>query len=188
VPDPFATAAEMAQFSNMTVPEDLARMQMLLDAASAEIRGQTGQVLSTVAADVVTLGPTSVRTLYLPQRPVTAIITVVVKGVTLASTDYSFSSYGHLVHGGTPADYSTKTWPDGATVTYDHGYAEFSTEYQRIKTICIEVALRAFTMNERSASETLGMTVLESGGYSPEIFLTAGERMSLMNFDPIGVG
>lgn len=184
--DPFATAAEMAQFANMNLPDDLARMQMLLDAASAEIRGATGQVLSTVAADVVELGPTSARSLYLPERPVTEITLLEVSGDPV--TAYSFTPYGQIVHGLTPADYSWENWPFGATVTYDHGHAEDSSEYQRIKTLCIEVALRAFTMNERSASEVLGSTVMESAGYAPEIFLTPGERMSLLGFAPVGVG
>lgn len=186
MPDPFATAEEMSAYANMPIPADLARMQLLLRLASAEIRAYTGQVLSTVAADVVTLGPTAKRTLYLPERPVTAITTVLVSGV--AVTAYSFTEDGNIVHGATPAAYSQESWPNGATVTYDHGYAEFSTEYERVKDVAIEVALNAFTMNERGVSEVLGTTVLETSGYSPAIFLTPEQKRKLDELEVASVG
>jgi hypothetical protein len=190
VSDPFATAQELGQFIGLTPPADLSRMQAFLEAASAEIRGHLGQTVSQVAADVVTLGPTSKRTLYLPERPVTAITTVLVSGV--AVTAYSFTEDGNIVHGLTPAAYSQESWPFGATVTYDHGYAETSDEYKRIKTVCLEVAANAYTLNSQGASEMLGgpdgANAVESAGWAPAIFLTPSQRRDLTQFDPIGVG
>jgi len=186
VADPFATASELAQLIGQTEPPDLARMQMFLELASAEIRGYAGQVLSEVTGDVIVFEPTWSQTLYLPERPVTAITTVTVKAV--ATTDYRLLDERKIVRGSDPNVLSSLSWSYGATVTYTHGYAETTEPYKSVKTICLEAASRAFTMNERSASEVLNTTVLESAGYSPEIFLTQGEKMQLDAFSPVAVG
>jgi hypothetical protein len=54
---PFATAQELCEWTGMPVPDDLARTQALLDSASAAIRRFTGQTLSEVTSDIVTLEP-----------------------------------------------------------------------------------------------------------------------------------
>ena len=64
-------------------------------------------------------------------------------------------------------------------MTYSHGYAETDPEFGVFRSICIESASRAFTLNERSASEAMGSTLMESAGYSPEVFLTQGEKEML---------
>jgi len=187
VSDPFATAGELSQLIGNTEPTDLSRMQLFLDLASAEIRRYTAQTLSTVAADVVILPALERTTLILPERPVTAITTVVAGGVTLSSaTDYWFTRAG-LLHAGTIAVEGT-FWSSGATVTYDHGYAETTDEYKALKAVCLESASRAYTLNERSASEAMGSTLMESAGYAPEVFLTLGEKMSLADFGKVLVG
>mgnify|MGYP003519697123 CR=1 FL=1 len=183
--DPFASASDLAEYINVGLPDDLSRMQALLRAASAVIRGYTGQVLSPVVNEQITVQPMYSLTtgqmlplpraygelIFLPQRPVTAISGITISGV--AFTSFSFTSAGIL--------YRTdgNAWTNAAVVTYSHGWAETTDEYQTIKNICIEAAARAYTMNERSASEVLGSTVLESAGYSPEVFLTEGEKMQL---------
>jgi hypothetical protein len=186
VSDPFATAGELSQLIGNTEPTDLARMQLFLDLASAEIRRYTGQTLSTVAGDVIILPALERTTLVLPERPVTAITTVVAGSVTVPSTDYWFTRAG-LLHSGTIAVEGT-FWSLGATVTYDHGYAETTDEYKAIKAVCLESASRAYTLNERSASEAIGATLMESAGYAPEVFLTLGEKMSLADFGKVLVG
>ena len=184
---PFATATELCEFSGIPIPSDLARIQALLDAASAEIRGYIGQLGSGVVNETVviqpqynTLGqvyplPSSYgEILLLPERPVTTVSSITWNGA--AFTAFGFTSAGVL--------YRTdgRAWaPYPATVVYNHGYAETTDEYGRLKTVCIQAALRAFTLNERSASEALGSTLMESAGYSPEVFLTEGEKMKLPN-------
>jgi hypothetical protein len=186
VSDPFASAGELSQFIGNTEPTDLARMQFLLDLSSAAIRRYCGQTLSPVVADVVILPALERATLVLPERPVTAITSVVVASVTISSSDYWFTRAG-LLHRGTIA-LEGAFWSQGATVTYDHGYAESTDEYKAIKAVCLEAASRAYTLNERSASEAMGSTVMESAGYAPEVFLTLGEKMSLADFGKVLVG
>jgi len=180
VSDPFATAAELSQFIGNPEPTDLARMQLFLDLASAEIRRFTAQTLSEVALDVVILPATDWDRLILPERPVTAVSSVLV-GVS-GYTNYRFSRAGIIY------DLNEAPWTDGATVTYTHGYIESTDEYKAIKGTCLEAASRAYTLNERSASEAMGSTLMESSGYAPEVFLTVGEKMALSDFGSVRVG
>jgi hypothetical protein len=180
VSDPFATAAELSQFIGNPEPDDLSRMQLFLGLASSEIRRFTAQTLSEVAADVVTFPPTDWDRLILPERPVTAITSVLV-GVS-GYTNYRFTRAG-VIH-----ELSGLEWTLGATVTYNHGYPEVSNEYQAVKGVCLEAASRAYTLNERSASEAMGSTLMESAGYAPEVFLTMGEKMLLSDFGSVLVG
>lgn len=188
--DPFATAAELSQLIGQSEPTDLARVQMFIELASAEIRGYTDQVLSQVTDDVVVLEPTWSQTLFLPERPVTAVTLVVVDAVP--TTDYRLVDENRIVRGSDPTVLSSLTWSEGATVTYTHGWAENTEPYKRIKKICLEAASRAYTMNESGQSEVLGgisgATALESAGYAPEIFLTPSQRMRLDWFEPVAVG
>lgn len=185
--DPFASAQDFAQFMGLTLPTDLARMQQHLDLASAMIRRYCDQVLSVVTAESVTLAAVDRDTLVLPERPVTAITSVTENA--LAVTDYTFTRAG-LIH--RPATWLVSgdgmPWIYGATVVYTHGYAETTEQYKAIKGICLEVAARAYTLNERSASEALGNTLMESAGYSPEVFLTPGEKATLTDFGKVYVG
>ena len=186
--DPFATAAELSQFIGNPEPTDLARMQLFLDLASAEIRRFTAQTLSEVVADVVVLPATDWDRLILPERPVTAIPSVLVG--SSGYTNYRFSRAG-IVY-----DLNESPWVDGATVTYNHGYAESTDDYKAIKTICLQAASRAYTLNEPASlsravhgmSEAMGSTLMETSGYAPEIVLTQGEKMLLADFGSVRVG
>lgn len=186
--DPFGTATELSQLLGLNEPTDLARFQQHLAAASALVRRFTGQELSNVTDDVVTLPAIDRTTLILPERPVVSIASVVANSVTLSpTTDYWFDAKPGLLHSGTRIVEGT-FWSYGATVTYTHGYAEFSPEYEAIKAIVLEVASRTITLNERSASEALGGTIMETAGYAPETFLTRGEMWELSDFGKVGVG
>lgn len=182
---PFATAAELAEFTGMSLPTDLARLQSLLASASAAIRRYCDQTLSTVTADVVTLESTDQNFLILPERPVTFITSVVVDGTP--TTAYYFTRAG-IIRSGSVSAPTDASWTRGAVVTYNHGYAETDKEFAAIRTVCIQAATRAFTLNERSASEAMGSTLMESAGYAPEVFLTQGEKWALRDFAPVGVG
>jgi hypothetical protein len=182
--DPFATATELCEWIGLAVPSDLARLQSILGSASAVIRRYCDQRLSEVANDQVTLPPVSGSTLILPERPVTAVTSVLVNSAPV--TDYWFTSTGLLHRGSMVVPGSA--WVYGATVTYSHGYAEFTDGFMAIKTICMEAASRAYTLNERSASEAMGSTLMESAGYSPEVFLTEGEKRQLADLGKVGIG
>ncbi len=184
--DPFASASEFCEWTGMPQPSDLARIQTLLDSASALIRGFTGQVLSQVANDTLTITPGISRVglfsvpwavlewgevLFLPEAPVTAITTVTVD--TVAVTAYAFTEAGELRRT------DGQAWLDLVTVVYDHGYAETSDEFKEIRSVCIQAAARAYTLNRDGSSEALGATLMESAGYAPEMFLTEGEKLRL---------
>lgn len=179
---PFATVAEFTEWTGMETPADLARLQAILDSASAVVRRFTGQVLSEVVSEVVVLEGIERPTLILPERPVTAIASVVENSITLPAADYTFTRAGLLKR------VSEANWSDGATVTYTHGYTETTDEFKELRTVCIESAARAFTLNERSASEVMGSTLMESAGYAPEVFLTEGEKWMLADFGKVLVG
>ena len=83
---PFATATEFAEFTGMTLPADLARLQSHLDMASSLIRAYCDQTLSFVTDDVVTVYPRASTLLTLPERPVTEVSDVDVDGTVI--TDY----------------------------------------------------------------------------------------------------
>lgn len=182
MPGPFALAHEFCEITGIALPSDLTRLQRLLQAASDLIRAECAQELSFHAADVVSLPEISRTTIVLPERPVTAISLVVVDGVTKPNTEYSFEASGIVT------DVNDVDWSSGATVTYDHGYVETDWEFGVFRTICIQAAARAFTLNERSASEALGSTLMETAGYSPEVFLTPGEKLSVAEFGKVLIG
>jgi len=186
VSDPFATAGELSQLIGNPEPTDLARMQLFLNLASSLIRGYTEQELSAVTADVVVFEPTWDTALYLPERPVTAVTGVSSNNVAI--TDYRLVDERKLFRGLNPNVTTSADWSLGATVTYNHGYDEATEAYKQLKTICLEAASRAYTLNERSASEAMGSTLMESAGYAPEVFLTMGEKIELDQFRPVRVG
>lgn len=183
--DPFALAGEFCEFTGMSEPTDLARLQQMLGMASSIMRRHCDQHLSQVADEQVVLRPVAGTTLILPERPVTAVSSVLVNSAPV--TDFWFEPNG-LLHRGAVTGTVGAPWTNGATVTYTHGYAEITPEFVAIKTICIESTARAFTLNERSASEAMGSTLMESAGYAPEVFLTQGEKLMLADFGKVGIG
>jgi hypothetical protein len=181
--DPFAAATELCEWTGMPVPDDLARIQALLDSASAAIRRFTGQTLSEVTSDIVTLEPVNGDTLILPQRPVTAITALTVLGI--AYTNYRFKSNGLIHNGATPTTSEGAFWSNGATVTYSHGYAETSDEFKDIKAICLEMADRALRSPEAPSSfEPSEETI----GWRTRLFLDEQQKSRLLNLGGIPIG
>ncbi len=185
----FATPAEMATFMGQPTPADPARFQAYLDAASALIRRFTGQTLSEVIAETVTLEPIDRDTMILPQRPVTAISSLLVLGV--AFTAYRFTRTGFVIMGATPSTTEGSFWTNGATITYNHGYATSTDEYGAIKAICLESAVRG--ISERGSGQfgqidTMTSTIVDAVGFTPRIFLTDREQWQLMDLGKVGVG
>lgn len=172
----FATPAELAAYANATL--DTSRMQALLDYASGVIRRYANQTISEVLGDTVEFGPQNHATLFLPEVPVLNVTSVTVGLV--AVTDIDWYRGGDVV--------GTEAWEDGAVVVYDHGWASTTDTFAAVKAVCLAAASRAFTMNERSASEVMGSTLMESAGYAPEVFLTGGEKELLHDLGPVPVG
>lgn len=150
------------------------RAAALLADASAVVRNYTRQQF-TVGTSTDVLEATADQWLYLPERPVTAIISVGVGGAPLAvgawqlqnDALYRYDGWGSRFYG------STGGWnqPDTITVTYTHGYAEIPDDI--VRTVCklAETSwvnpqgLRSFTQGDMTATlalETVGSGALDA--------------------------
>jgi len=174
---PFATATEVCEWSNLPVPSDLSRLQSLAQSASSIIRAYCNQTLSQVTGDVITVYPTASSFLSLPERPVTAVSSVLVGGV--ATTDYYIVPRG--LRSGTVSSPGS-AWTSGATVTYTHGYAETSESFKAIKAVCIEMVKRAYTADESGQALSQGGFPVETAGFPTTLFLTQDNKMTLRPF------
>jgi len=153
---PLATTDDVAAILQRTLTtQEVTYATRLIEMASAMVRRYTRQDLTAATADVVNLPGTWGHTITLPQRPVTAVTSVVINGATPAFASWkligdelfigtgSFQpDYGSSLWGGPsglwgPAGSSTgpqatgASWqgPQGSvTVTYDHGYAVIPDE------------------------------------------------------------
>lgn len=184
---PFATAGELYDRIGEPAPADLSRAQEFLDDASSLIRSTMGQVFSVVANETITLESSPTNVLYLPETPVTGITSVTENGTLLSSTLYSFVSTGALKRWSSSTHQVGVAWTYGATVVYTHGYAETTAEFGTLRTIAIEVAMRAL-QGPGGQAENFGMVVPTTVGFSPSIFLTENELSRLANLGGVPVG
>jgi len=171
---PFATATELAEWTGLPLPPDLSRLQALLNSASGIIRAHCYQTLSVVVDDVFTAYPTVSSFLSLPERPVTAVDTVTVNGV--ATTAYYIVPRG--IRSGT-LQAPGAAWTSGATVTYTHGYPEGSEAFETFRSVCIEMAKRAYTADEKGQALFLEGIPAETVGFPTSLFLTPSNRDAL---------
>jgi len=170
---PFATAEEYFELIGQSKPNDLARIQSLLEMASSMMRAECHQTLSVVVGDVAVVYPTVSTFLSLPERPVTAVSQVLVDGV--ATTDYYVIPRG--IRSGTMASPGS-AWIKGATVTYSHGYAETTDTFALLRMICMEVVDRALRSPEAPSSfEPSEETI----GWRARLFLDEQQKMYLKN-------
>jgi len=103
---------------------EAASADLVLAMATEEVRSITGQTISYVAGDILTLDPPLGARLFLPQLPVTAVASVVVAGTTLTLGSpsitggyYWYRDTGIITYG------SWGYTPQSVVVTYSHGYA-----------------------------------------------------------------
>lgn len=149
-----------------------------LEIASAWFRSESHQHISAVPADEQELRGNWTRRLWLPQRPVTALISIAIRryGQIVYTTStvnvFSFSRRGLLLSG----------WDWGgpeATVlaVYDHGYDEIPDD---VEAAVLSRAKRLFTapVNTAVASQTMGPASQSffDGGGTPVIGVTDFEE------------
>lgn len=141
---------------------DTARADQLLEKAESAIRDEAKQTIDHVADDVAELDGVWSHTLRLPERPVTDVSAVSLRGpdgITTTITDYVFSRNGKLRRTGSssqriPGDVGRWGGPDSeVTVTYSHGY---QTIPQELTDIAIAVAARAWINPGGVQSEGVG--------------------------------
>lgn len=139
-------AAVEAILGRTGLPVD--RLNVLISAASAAFRAETGQTVSLVEDDVVELDSNGASVLLLPAYPVTAVTAVVIDGEPQSVADFEWSRKGILRRrGGWPAGYRK------VIVTYSHGYAEVPADVAAA--VAEAVAVRLNTQPGRT-SVTLG--------------------------------
>ena len=143
----------------------------LLDMASGVVRRYVRQNITQVTNDVVTLPGNWGNTLELPQRPVTAVASVVMNGATMPNTQWKLvDNTLFLGTGGFMPDYGSTIWggsalwgPAGSiqgpqamgntwqgptaqvTVTYTHGYAETPQDIVNIVAGMVALQINAET-------------------------------------------
>lgn len=142
-----ATPTELAGFLQQDL--DTYTATQALEHASQAIRDHCGWTISQETVTGKVLDSHGERSIWLPTLLLTAVASVVEKGVTLTvTTDYDWTAYGRLIRSG--------CWPNEArsvTVTYTHGYA---TVPDSVKGVCLAAAGRRYQNPEGRRSYTVG--------------------------------
>lgn len=153
----FAEVGDMVNFLQLAIetPEQVAAANRALVEATAAIKNYCNQQIELVEDDEITLDGTGWRRLFLPELPVTAVVSVEEDGEALTVTDdYKLGQHGilHRVGG---------NWPAGiqiVTITYSHGCAEIPDD---IVAVCTRAASRAYQAGLKAA-ETEGVPGISS--------------------------
>jgi len=142
--DMLATTADLALLMQQEL--DTPTATLLLAAATATVQAACRQRLVAVAdAELSLLGTTS-SWLDLPERPVTAVTTVVLDGVTLTAgtSAKSYRLFGDRL-------WRTCGWaecagrPSSVQVTVSHGYADAAQDLELAKAATLSLARGAYS-------------------------------------------
>jgi hypothetical protein len=169
----FAVAADLATFLGTDV--DAARADEVLADATAAIKGYTRQTIEAVPNDDVVLRGTWSQELWLPERPVTAVSSVVIRNGAIfasefplvADKDYRWDRRGLLrrvayVTGRLLAPASGYWGGEMAyvEVTYSHGFAQIPDD---IRAVCLSVASRVYVNPQAILRESVGSYTVQYG-------------------------
>jgi hypothetical protein len=152
--DQLATASDLASALQQDV--DTATATLLVECATAVIQAITGQRIVQVVNDTQVLDLDEYdggNYLVLPERPVTAVGTVLI-GST-AVTDFSTQlSRGRLwrAYGWRSVLINYYGQPSTATVTYTHGYAAGSQKLQLARQAVLSMAVGAYSSPDGATS------------------------------------
>lgn len=154
-------------------PADITNVERLIELVSAAAIRRTGQQIIQVVNDVVTVHPHD-GVARLPQHPVTAISSIVVRGLTVDAALYEFQANGYLrrlspigwnagfdsglgwatteMYNPTGAPIDEWGWPPlPMTITYTHGYPAGSFP-DDLAMVVAEVAAAKWLGGERAAT------------------------------------
>lgn len=164
-------ASELSSWLQQTV--DIATANLLLAQATALVQAATGQTLVQTTNDTVTIEGSPDAWLTLPQRPVTAVHSVLFADGNLAPTALDPTQYvliGNRLWRGFGWQYATVLtpparipfWkyltyppPSSITVTYDHGYPAGHPYLELARTVVLTLAASAFSNPAMSRSVTV---------------------------------
>jgi len=187
--DPLATVDDLATYLGVDEISNEDQAELLLDIASSTIRDETGQQLTLVDDDEITMRGSWTRELWLPQRPVTDVASITIDGALIAGTAYKWTSEGRVTWypglGGRAA-FDGPDWQEAGHwggdsvlvgVVYSHGYEEIPAN---VKGICLELSKRAIRApgSGEIASESLGAYSVTYSRDAAQT-LTTGEKHRL---------
>lgn len=170
-------------------PVQLARVNRLLEMASALVRREVGQQFDLVSGDTATLlVPRYENELWLAQVPVGAVSSITIDGVTLDPDAYQVHPSGRVAifrwaaidgegFDGIPIDRDAVV-----TVTYDHGFSRVPDE---VAFVVADLVATQITnpQGARQSSETIGQSTrsltFAGDGISTGLALTAEHRRIL---------
>lgn len=157
----FATPSDLATYLQRDLSAaETATAELLLDMATAAIQDYTGQTISAVVGDTITLDPPTGWRLFLPQLPVTAVTSITVAGTLLSTVtpDYYWYDDTGIVQ------FSGRWWsstPQSVVVVYSHGYA---TIPDAVRGVCLEMA--AAMLDGAGTGDASGISSESIGNYS----------------------
>lgn len=188
---PLATLEELITYLGAEL-EDEAQASLFLTIATGTIQDELGgQLLVEATDDEFSVRGSAGRTLWLPQRPVTALSNVRVDGgPVLAASTYRWDSSGRLtLYSGAWSSTINLAEPEGGTWggaevlvtgTYSHGYATIPPS---VRGICLALATRGLAAPDAGlvTQESLGAW---SASYAREAAstLTRDERRRLRRY------
>lgn len=152
---PFITLAELR--ASLQEPElDDEQAAFLVELASATVRAEVAQTVNVIEDDTVVLNGTGSAVVLLPELEVRAVTLVKLWDAELSEgRDYRWAGAGDLRRLGWAVPY----WPAVArclAVTYSHGWAPPSPQWEAARTVALEVAGRAYRNPEMLQSERIG--------------------------------
>lgn len=122
----FATPADLAAYlqrAAFAAGAETTSAQLALDIATSIVIARTGQTFAVVTGDTVTLDTHGGEDVFLPQRPVTAVASVVTRERGSTATTTRTLNVDYERRGDRLRWVGVGYWPYEVTVTYTHGYA-----------------------------------------------------------------
>lgn len=175
-----ATVADLELVLQQSIEGEarLAAAEFGLMAVSAAVRNYTGQYLSRVVADIITLDCRGGPLLFLPELPVISVSSVVENGVALVvTTDYKLIANGILVR--RPAWWRWYADIQAITVTYTHGFDPIPDD---IVAVVARAASRLYQAGLRAEDTEgiLGVASKSLGDFSVSYAAEAGAAEGMM--------
>lgn len=192
-----ATADDLAaRFGRDLTPAEEARAEALLADASAMIRAFTGQDFAVVDDDQVTLRGQG-GTVRLPQRPVTAVTSLIAIGgdgapdVTVIDWIWDGIDQIRIGEGSFVINLPAIWWDDDGypgtyRITYSHGYETVPADVVAVVCGMVMRTLTAPTMAGGVRSETIGpySYQLDAAGTGISVMMTDTDRKALKRYRP----
>lgn len=141
----FAAPADLAAYLRIATPAaasaDETSMQLALNIATSVVVARTGQQFTAATGTTVTLDTHGDEDVFLPQRPVTAVTSVVTRERGSTVTTARTLNVDYERRGDRLRWVGVGYWPYEVTVTYDHGYATIPDD---VKGATLAVAAEIF--------------------------------------------